>query len=132
MINTFIVRRNKCCLYEIKMQFTGSFTGVNYESGTKGNCCAVVYSRFKNMNHILSTQLSGCTLGFTSHLVEIGAGVPIETGKTVACVLLTFNHQTALDSKLSPSVYLHPVGYMVVNLQMCYSFYTSQPDTAYG
>lgn len=106
------------------MQFTGSFTGVNYESGTKG--------RFKNMNHILSTQLSGCTLGFTSHLVEIGAGVPIETGKTVACVLLTFNHQTALDSKLSPSVYLHPVGYMVVNLQMCYSFYMSQPDTAYG
>lgn len=124
MINTFIVRRNKCCLYEIKMQFTGSFTGVNYESGTKG--------RFKNMNQILSTQLSGCTLGFTSHLVEIGAGVPIETGKTVACVLLTFNHQTALDSKLSPSVYLHPVGYMVVNLQMCYSFYMSQPDTAYG
>lgn len=124
MINTFIVRRNKCCLYEIKMQFTGSFTGVNYESGTKG--------RFKNMNHILSTQLSGCTLGFTSHLVEIGAGAPIETGKTVACVLLTFNHQTALDSKLSPSVYLHPVGYMVVNLQMCYSFYMSQPDTAYG
>lgn len=124
MINTFIVRRNKCCLYEIKMQFTGSFTGVNYESGTKGI--------FKNMNHILSTQLSGCTLGFTSHLVEIGAGVPIETGKTVACVLLTFNHQTALDSKLSPSVYLHPVGYMVVNLQMCYSFYMSQPDTAYG